>query len=159
MRENAERTRPDSGESDLFEMLDKLEATVSHARSLPFSDSCLVDREEVLVLISLIRDSLPAEIQQAKWLLGQNRQLVAEARKEAENIVREAETRMTAMIDEHEITLQARQAAAHTIETANQSARQIRNGALDYAKRLLTGVEDNLTGVLVTIQKNKKELS
>jgi len=39
MRENAERTRPDSGESDLFEMLDKLEATVSHARSLPFSDS------------------------------------------------------------------------------------------------------------------------
>jgi len=113
----------------------------------------------VLVLISLIRDSLPAEIQQAKWLLGQNRQLVAEARKEAENIVREAETRMTAMIDEHEITLQARQAAAHTIETANQSARQIRNGALDYAKRLLTGVEDNLTGVLVTIQKNKKELS
>lgn len=157
MREGSERV--DSGESDLYEMLDKLESCISHARSLPFSDTCLVDREEVLILISLIRESLPAEIQQAKWLLSQNRQLVAEARKEAENIVRDAEARMTAMIDEHEITLQARQAAAHTIETANQSARQIRNGALDYAKHLLSGVEDNLTGVLVTIQKNKKELN
>ena len=157
MRDSAERA--DTGDSDLYEMLDRLEGCIAHARSLPFSDLCLVDREEVLVLVSLIRESLPAEIQQAKWLLSQNRQLVAEARKEAENIVRDAESRMTAMIDEHEITLQARQAAAHTIETANQSARQIRNGALDYAKHLLSGVEDNLTGVLVTIQKNKKELN
>ncbi len=159
MRENPGGNRQGGGDSDLFDMLDKLEANITHARSLPFSDSCLVDREEMLVLISLIRDSLPAEIQQAKWLLSQNRQLVAEARKEAENIVREAETRMTAMVDEHEITLQARQAAAHTIETANQSARQIRNGSLEYAKRMLTGVEESLTGVLVTIQKNKKELN
>ncbi len=159
MRDNTAQERADAVDSDLFDLLDKLESGVHHARSLPFSDSCLVDREEMLVLISLIRESLPAEIQQAKWLLSQNRQLVAEARKEAENIVREAETRMTAMIDEHEITLQARQAAAHTIETANQSARQIRNGALEYAKKLLSGVEDSLTGVLVTIQKNKKELN
>ena len=35
----------------------------------------------------------------------------------------------------------------------------MRNGALDYAKKLLSSVEDSLTGVLVTIQKNKKELN
>jgi vacuolar-type H+-ATPase subunit H len=145
-------------EQDTAEMLDRLENTVMSARSLPFSDSCLVDREEMLVLIGMIRDSLPSELKQAKWLLEQNRQLIGEARKEAENIIREAETRMASMINEHEITLQARQQATQTIESANSSARQIRNGALEYAKKRLADLEEQLTEMLVVVQRNKKEL-
>jgi vacuolar-type H+-ATPase subunit H len=147
-----------SQEQDTGAMLDRLESTVLAARSLPFSDSCLVDREEMLLLIGMIRDSLPAELKQAKWLLEQNRQLIAEARKEAENIIREAETRMASMINEHEITLQARQQATQTIESANSSARQIRNGAMEYARKRLSDLEEQLTEMLVVIQRNKKEL-
>ena len=145
----------DQGTADL---LDRLESSIHSARSLPFSDSCLVDREEMIVLIGMIRESLPPELKQAKWLLEQNRQLIAEARKEAENIMREAESRMAGMIDEHEVTVQARQQAAQTIEAANNSARQIRTGALEYAKKRLSDLEEQLTAMLVTIQKNKKEL-
>lgn len=145
-------------EQDTAEMLDHLESTVTSARSMPFSDNCLVDREEMLVLIGMIRDSLPAELKQAEWLLEQNRQLIAEARKEAENIIREAETRMASMINEHEITQQARQQAAMIIESANVSARQIRAGALEYARKRIGDLEEQLTEMLVIIQKNKKEL-
>jgi hypothetical protein len=145
-------------EQDTAEMLDRLENTVSSARSMPFSDNCIVDREEMLVLVGMIRESLPAELKQAKWLLEQNRQLIAEARKEAENIVREAETRMASMINEHEITQQARQQAGMTVEAANNSARQIRAGALEYARKRLNDLEEQLTEMLVVIQKNKKEL-
>ena len=147
-----------SHEQDTAEMLDRLENSVVSARSLPFSDSCLVDREEMMVLIGMIRESLPAELKQAKWLLEQNRQLIAEARKEAENIMREAESRMSSMINEHEITQQARQQANQTIEAANGSARQIRNGAIEYARKRLSDLEEQLTEMLVMIQKNKKEL-
>jgi vacuolar-type H+-ATPase subunit H len=140
------------------ELLDRLENSVASARSLPFSDSCLVDREEMMVLLGMIRESLPPELKQAKWLLEQNRQLIAEARKEAENIMREAESRMSSMIDEHEITVQARQQASQTIEAANGSARQIRNGAIEYARKRLSDLEEQLTEMLVMIQKNKKEL-
>ena len=139
-------------------MIARVESTVVSARSIPFSDNCMVDREEMLVLITMIRDNLPGEIKQARWLLEQNRQLIAEARKEAETITREAESRMTAMIDEHEITQQARQQSEITIENANQAARQIRNGAMEYARKRLGDVEEQLTQMLVTIQRNKKEL-
>lgn len=140
------------------ELIDRLESSVVSARGLPFSDNCVVDREEMLVLITMIRDNLPAELKQARWLLEQNRQLISEARKEAESIMREAESRMTAMIDEHEITQQARQQADITLENANQAARQIRNGAMEYARKRLSDVEEQLTQMLVTIQRNKKEL-
>lgn len=142
----------------LEELIDRLESSVVSARSLPFSDNCMVDREEMLVIITMIRDNLPGELKQARWLLEQNRQLIAEARKEAETIMREAETRMTAMIDEHEITQQARQQADITIETANQAARQIRNGAMEYARKRLSDLEEQLTDMLLTVQRNKKEL-
>mgnify|MGYP001334012905 CR=1 FL=1 len=149
---------PYDQETDLYELLDRLEETVAQARSIPLTGACLVDREEMTVLVSLIRENLPQEIKQARWLIDSNRQLIAEARKEAEHIMREAESRMTRMIDEHEITEKAGRMAAETLEAANLSARQIRNGALEYARKKLAEVEEQLTEMLVTIQKNKKEL-
>lgn len=147
-----------SKEMNTAELIDRLDQAIAQARSVPFSNNCMVDREEMLLLVSMIRDSLPAELKQARWLLDQNRQLIAEARKEAESMIREAESRMASMIDEHEITVQARQQAAQTIEAANHSARQIRTGAIEYAKKRLSDLEKQLSGMLATIQENMKEL-
>ena len=145
-------------EQGIEHLINRLDHAVATARNVPFSNSCMVDREEMTVLISMIRDNLPAELKQAKWLLEQNRQLIAEARKEAESMIREAESRMAAMIDEHEITQQARQQSSQTIEAANNSARQIRNGSIEYARKRLADLEEQLTGMLVMIQKNLQEL-
>jgi vacuolar-type H+-ATPase subunit H len=157
-----QKTHP-SGDSenyqeDLYELIDRLEVSIDQARGVPFTDSCIVDREELLLLIGMIRENLPSEIKQAKWLLDQNRQIISEARKEAESIMRDAEIRMNAMIDEHEITRLAKQHAAQTIENANISAGQIRKKSLDYVKKKITDLEDQLTEMLVLLQKNKKEL-
>lgn len=158
MQKKVNINEEDNNSEDLHEIIDRLEITVDQAKSFPFTDNCIVDREEMLILISMVRESLPGEIKQAKWLLDQNKQIISEARKEAESIMREAEMRMTAMIDEHEITKKAKRNAAQTIENANLSAAQIRQKSLDYAKRKLTELEEQLTQILVTVQKNKKEL-
>lgn len=145
-------------EHDIEALLIRMEEAVSTARSVIFSDNCMVDREEMLLLLSMIREGLPSELKQARWLLQQNKQLIAEARKEAENIMRETESRMARMVDEHEITQQARQQAAEIIENAEQNSRQIRSGAMEYAKNILGTVEEDLTEMLVTLQRNKKTL-
>ena len=152
--------RPEKGQDHSVEaLLDRLEDTVGAAKSVPFSNNCMVDREEMLVLLRLVREALPEELRQAKWLLEQNRQLIAEARKEYDAIVSDAKEQMTRMIDEHEITIQARNQADQLIDDANQSSRQIRASAINYTKDMLTELEDQLTEMLVFIQKNKKELS
>lgn len=145
-------------EHDIEALLIRMEEAVSTARSVPFSDNCMVDREEMLLLLSMIREGLPSELKQARWLLQQNKQLIAEARKEAENIMRETESRMARMVDEHEITQQSRQKAAEILDNAEQNSRQIRAGAMDYAKNILGTVEEDLTEMLVTLQRNKKTL-
>ena len=147
-----------SNETDLIELLDQLTQTVRQAKGIPFSDNCIVDREDLLYWITQIRDNLPEEIHQARWLLEQNRQVVASARQKAESILRETEQRSAIMINEHEITLRAREMAQNSIEQANQAAWQMRVESTDYARARLTEVENQLTEVLVKVQKNKKEL-
>lgn len=153
-----ERHASNRQEQSTDDLLDRIEQAISGARTVPFSNNCMVDREELLVLVGMIRDTLPPELKQARWLLAQNRQLIAEARKEAEQMIRDAETRMAAMIDENEITQQARLQARQTVEAANHSAQQIRMGALEYTKKHLADLEERLTAMLVAIQKDSRTL-
>lgn len=145
-------------DNEVSDLIDQMENAVLNAKNVPFTSSCMVDREEMLILIGMLRDNLPLEIKQAHWLLDNSNQIISEARKEAESILRKTEQRVATMIDEHGITLKAKELANQTIQQANDSATQIRNGSLDYADKRLTELEDQLTTMLLQIQKNKKEL-
>lgn len=156
MHENLRQGK--SNETDIVELLDQLTETVRQAKSIPFSDNCIIDREDVLYWVNQIRENLPEELHQARWLLEQNRQVVASARQKAESILRETEQRSAIMINENEITLRAREMAQMTIDQANQMAWQMRVKSNEYAMARLNELESQLTEMLVKVQKNKKEL-
>ena len=143
---------------DSFELLNRLEALVSKAKSVPFSSNCMINREDVLMLTGMIRDALPAQLKQSKWLVEQSRELLDTAREQADSIVDDAQHEVQQMIDEHEITQQARVYAQETIDEANQMAEEIKEGAISYTEKRLSDLENQLTQVLVTIKKHKKDL-
>ncbi|MDI9460680.1 MAG: hypothetical protein ACOX3P_04335 [Saccharofermentanales bacterium] len=149
---------PRTGEQSIDNLLDRMEATLSHAKMMPLSDKCLVEKEEMLFLVRMVREGLPDELRQARWLLDQNRQLIAEARKEADSIMRDAQAQMARMIDEHEITIKAREEATDLIEDATRQSTDIRNSAIKYTHDILTDLEDQLAEILTFVTRNKKEL-
>ena len=89
---------------EIFTLLDTLEDLLESSRNLPFSNKSLVEKEEMLDLIKEIRLKLPDELKQAKWVKEERQRILVEAQKEADGIVKEAENRIIAMVDEHEIT-------------------------------------------------------
>ncbi|MBO4927248.1 MAG: hypothetical protein J5379_03235 [Clostridiales bacterium] len=145
-------------DKDLYELLDQLQATIEQAKGVPFSDNCLVDRADALYWIKQIRASFPSEVQQAKWIVDQQRQVVASARQKAESILRESEQRQAIMVDEHQVTILAKEQREKILTEANQQAEDIYTRSIDYARRKLTDLENELTDILVRIQKDKKEL-
>ena len=152
--------RPDRQRDDrnAATLLERLEVELIDAKSLPFSDKCLVEREEMLFLVRMIREGLPEELERAKWVLQQNRQLINQARREADTIMRDAEVQMARMIDEHEVTQQALNNASVMIEDASRQGAEIRAAAIDYAHEMMTNLENHLTDILVNITRNKKSL-
>ena len=98
------------------------------------------------------------KLKQAKWVKEERQRILEEAQKEADDVVKEAENRIIAMIDEHEITRKAYEKKAEIIETANEMSREISKGTKDYADNMLAGLEVALEDALNIIKNNRKEL-
>ena len=144
---------------EIFTLLETLEELIENSGKVPFTNKGIMEKDELLDIIKEIRIKLPEELKQAKWVKEERTRILIEAQKEADDIVKEAENRIIAMIDEHEITRKAYAQKAEIIETANEMAREISNGTKEHADALLAKIEANLEETLKTIQNNRRELS
>ena len=126
---------------EIFTLLETLEEILEQSKKLPFTDKAVVDKEAILEVIKEIRLKLPDELKQAKWIKEERQRILTEAQKEANDIVKEAETRIISMIDEHEITKKAYEQKAQIIETANEMSREISQGTKEYADNVLGSIQ------------------
>jgi len=157
---------------EIFTLFDTLEDILDKSKKLPFTDKSIIEKEEILEIMKEIRLKLPDELKQAKWIKEERGRIIAEAQKEADDIVKEAENRIIAMIDEHEITKKAYEQKTKIIETANEMSREMSKGTKDYADNILgdiettiinlsetiTNVESTIQNALDTIKNNRSEL-
>src|SRR3954467_15780929 len=114
---------------DVLVLIDKLDDLVHNARPIPFSDSVRVDKEEIYDLLDQMRATIPEEIKQARWIVKERQEMLAEAKREAERIVKEARERQDELVSEQEVTKQAERAAEDTVKDARAREREIRLGA------------------------------
>lgn len=157
---------------EIFTLLETIEDLIENSKTLPFSNKCIVDREEISDIVKEIRLKLPDELKQAKWVKEERTRIIQEAKKEGEDIVKEAENRIIAMIDEHEITRKAYDEKQRIIESANEMARQMSEGTKEYADNILKDIEQTIltlknnmdaaqatiTDAANTLKNNRKEL-
>jgi len=143
---------------EILAILETLEDLVERSVSVPFSGKCLIDREEILEIIKEIRLKLPDDIKQAKWVKEERQRILLEAQKEANNIIKDAENKISSLVDEHEITKQAYERANEIIANAQKNARDIRLGTREYADSILDKVEGILKETLEVIKANREEL-
>jgi vacuolar-type H+-ATPase subunit H len=106
-----------------------------------------------------MRATIPEEIKQARWIVKERQEMLAEAKREAERIVKEARERQEKMISEEEITKQAERAAEDIIEDARGREREIRLGAEDYADEILNTLEVNLSKFIAAVQRGRDRLA
>ena len=74
------------------------------------------------------------------------------------SILRQSEQRQAIMVDEHQVTLLAKEQSERILTEANQQSEEIYARSIDYARKRLTELENELTDILVRVQKDKKEL-
>lgn len=143
---------------ELLSILETLEDLVEKCPGLPLSGKCIVDREEILEIIKEMRLKLPDDIKQAKWVKEERQRILMEAQKEADSIVKNAENRISSLVDEHEITKKAYDQANEIVSNSQKNAREIRLGTREYADSILNKVEEILKDTLDVIKMNREEL-
>jgi vacuolar-type H+-ATPase subunit H len=79
--------------------------------------------------------------------------MLAEAKREAERIIKEAREKQDALISDEEVTRQAERAAEDIIDDARAREREIRLG-----DEILNTLEVNLTKFIAAVQRGRERL-
>lgn len=143
---------------EVLTLLETLEEMLNRSASIPLTKRTLIDRDELLSVVSDIKLKLPDELKQAKWVKEERQKILVDAQKEANQLIKEAENRIIAMIDEHEITKKAYEQKTEIIDSANAFSKDLINGTKKYADDILAELEANLQDKLDIIKDNRKEL-
>ena len=144
---------------DVLVLIDKLDDLVHNAKGVMMTDQVRVDKEEIYDILDQMRATIPEEIKQARWIVKERQEMLAEAKREAERIVKEARDRQERLISDEEVTKQAERVAEDIIEDARAREREIRLGAEDYADEILGTLETNLAKFTSAVQRGRDRLA
>jgi len=139
--------------------LDELTALVEGARAMPMSASCVVNRADVLGLLSDLEALLPETISQAQEVLGDKESVVQEGRREAEKIIAAARAERRRLIEATDVHQEATAEAERVVEEARQSAEAMRLEVEDYVDAKLANFEIVLTKTLSAVERGRQKLS
>jgi vacuolar-type H+-ATPase subunit H len=148
----------DGGAVDFMYLLDRLEEALVTGSRVPLTARTLVDEQECLDVLDQMRVAMPNEIKEARRVVAERDHLLAQAREEAERILRTAEHRASRLVEEHALVRTAQARAIQIEERAEQDAMTVRDEAEKYAEALLTRVQERLEQALSNVRAGLREL-
>jgi hypothetical protein len=110
---------------DVQKKLDEIVDAVGNARSMPMSASCVVNRAELLAMLEEVRAALPGSLAQAEEVIGGHEQLAAQAREEADRIIREAHAERSSLISETVVARGSQEEADRNLSESRRDAEEI----------------------------------
>ena len=140
---------------DVLVLIDTLDDLVHSAKPIRLTDQVRVDKEGIYEVLDQIRATIPEEIKQARWIVKERQEMLAETTREAERIVKQARERQERLVSDDEVTKQAERAAEVIIEDARGREREILLGAEDYADEILDTLEVNLSKFNAAVQRGR----
>ena len=143
---------------DVLVLIDKLDDLIHNAKPVPLTDQVRVDKEEIYDILDQMRSTIPEEIKQARWIVKERQEMLAEAKREAERIIKEGREKQAQLISQEEVTRQAERGAEDIIEDARGREREIRLGAEDYADEVLGNLEMNLDKFIAAVRRGRERL-
>jgi F0F1-type ATP synthase membrane subunit b/b' len=139
---------------DVLVLIDKLDDLVHNAKAVPLTDQVRIDREEIYDILDQMRATIPEEIKQARWIVKERQEMLAEAKRECgearEQAVREA--------SQTEIVKLAERQAQEIVDDARRQARETRLEMEDWADSILSTLEVNLDKFLGAVRRGRERL-
>lgn len=143
---------------DVLGLIDEIEDIVETASSLPLTSKVLVQKEELLDIISELRIKLPDEIKQAAWIKEERERIISEANKDAEQIIKETRLKLEELVSKEEVLKEANERAKDLMNKAQIASTNLKRSSLEYSDKLLMNAQENLKDMITTLNENRTEL-
>ncbi len=140
-------------------MFDKIEDIIEDAGKVPLTSKIMLDKEEILEVISDIRLKFPEELKRANWLNKERQRILTESQEEANQIREKAVKHQENLVNDTEVVKLAHERAEQILKTAEEKANELKMGSLKYCDNLLASLQEKIVNVHGVLEENKKELN
>lgn len=143
-------------EQNIDEIISALYDLVQDARSLPLgADKCIVERDKVLDMLDEIIAQLPSELKQSRTIVESRNELISQARREAETIVRQAQEQAKQLVTKEAIYAEAKRRAEEMAMQAQNRVAQIQRAGNSYMDESLRQTEEAIAQALSEVRETR----
>ena len=143
-------------ERNIEDIIGALYDLVQDARSVPLAaDKCIVERDRVLDMLDEIISQMPGELKQSRTIVESRNELISQARREAEMILRQAQEQANQLVAEEAIYQEAkRQCQEMVLQTQTRMA-ELRKASTDYMDDALRRTEEAIAMSLEDVRDTR----
>lgn len=130
-------------EQTIEDIISALYDMVQDARALPLgADKCILERDKVLDMLDEVIAQLPSELKQAKTIVESRNELIGQARREAENTIRQAQEEAQRLVAEEAIYQEAKRQCQDMVAQTQAKMNELRRVSNDYMDDALRRTEE-----------------
>ena len=129
---------------------------VQDARSVPLkADMCMVERDKVLDMLDEIITNLPAELKQSRTIVESRNELISQARREAEVIIRQAQEQAKELVTKEAIYLEAKKRADDLVGQTQARIDALKKASNEYMDDALRRTEEVIAQSLNNVRETR----
>ena len=147
-------------EQHIEDIITTLYDLIQDAKSMPLaSDKCILERDRALDLLDEIIAQLPAELKQSRTIVESRNELIGQARRESEIIIRQAQERAAELVTQEAIYQEAkRQCQEMVLQTQSRMA-ELRRGSNAYMDDALQRTEEGMAQALAEVRDSRMKFN
>ncbi|MDD6200135.1 MAG: hypothetical protein PUB93_02575 [Firmicutes bacterium] len=143
-------------EQYIEDIINTLYDMVQDARAVPLGgDKCILERNKVLDMLDEMNDQLPAELKQSRTIVESRNELIGQARREAESIVRQAQQKASELVSEQAIYLEAKRQCQDMYDKTQQRIAELKKASNAYMDDALRRTEEAIAQSLAEVRETR----
>lgn len=141
------------------DLIDELTDVLEKGWHLPFAGGkSFIDSEDAKQILDEILRGDPVRSAQGEGHRRDRAQIISEAQREAETIVRVAEEKAKALVNQEEIVRQAQAKANDHMAQTQEKFRSMQKASNDYVEDLLRRTDDAMSANLAELRKTRQSI-
>ncbi|MBE6917580.1 MAG: hypothetical protein E7470_06770 [Ruminococcaceae bacterium] len=145
-------------EQHIEDIISALYDMIQDARALPLgADKCILERDKALDMLDEIIAQLPAELKQSRTIVESRNELIGQARREAESIVRQAQQEAKELVAEEAIYQEARRQCQEMFNKTQARIAELRKVSNEYMDEALRRTEEAIAQSLNEVRETRSK--
>ncbi len=143
-------------EQHIEQIITALYDMIQDARALPLgADKCILERDKVLDMLDEIIAALPAELKQSRTIVESRNELIGQARREAESIIRDAESKAQELVAQQAIYQEAKRQCQLMYNQTQERINELKKASNAYMDDALRRTEEAIAQSLAEVQDTR----